>query len=257
MSSQHKPASLPLKPQWHSMCLQLLTSEVPPRSDLTWRWLTDLAALPREALRTVAAIAVTFLQAAASMETGVGLAWVILHCERDSVREEGREREFQIYSLQRRSVTKVYTTLTNDDRRWVGIMPHSLSSRCTTSCCRLTEMRGRGEGAGSSRRLVPVSMSFYKVTDWLLLRLSCPMFIMSDAKCAESTPACRSHASHQTEERSSPYIFWSSPCHWCWWKPIFMAHYRIAQEIINTFFPCWALTRCLSPRMVWWMNGGC
>lgn len=39
----------------------------------------DLAALPGEALRTVAAIAVTFLQAAPSMETRVGLARVVLH----------------------------------------------------------------------------------------------------------------------------------------------------------------------------------
>lgn len=57
---------------------------------LTWQWLTDLAAFSREALRTVAAIAVTFLQTAPSVETGVRLARVLLHCK-DS--QSGREWE--------------------------------------------------------------------------------------------------------------------------------------------------------------------
>lgn len=39
----------------------------------------DLAALSREALRTIATIAITFLQAAPAVETRVGLARVILH----------------------------------------------------------------------------------------------------------------------------------------------------------------------------------
>lgn len=52
-----------------------------PRTLLTWQWLTDLAAFSRETLRTVAAIAVTFLQTAPSVETGVSLARVLLHCK--------------------------------------------------------------------------------------------------------------------------------------------------------------------------------
>lgn len=52
-----------------------------PRTLLTWQRLTDLAALSRETLRTVAAIAVTFLQTAPSVETGVSLARVLLHCK--------------------------------------------------------------------------------------------------------------------------------------------------------------------------------
>lgn len=52
-----------------------------PRTLLTWQWLTDLAAFSGEALRTVAAVAVTFLQTAASVQTGVSLAWVLLHCK--------------------------------------------------------------------------------------------------------------------------------------------------------------------------------
>lgn len=65
----------------------------PPRFPctlLTWQWLTDLTAFSREALRTVAAIAVTFLQTAPSVETGVRLARVLLHCKD---RQSGREWE--------------------------------------------------------------------------------------------------------------------------------------------------------------------
>lgn len=57
---------------------------------LTRPQLTYLAAFPREALRTVAAIAVTFLQAAPSVETGVGLARVILSCVKVETGNTGR-----------------------------------------------------------------------------------------------------------------------------------------------------------------------
>lgn len=52
-----------------------------PHRDLTWQWLTDLTALSREALRAVATVTIPFLQAASTMETRVGLAWIILHCQ--------------------------------------------------------------------------------------------------------------------------------------------------------------------------------
>lgn len=84
----------------------------------TWPWLTDLAALSREALRTVAAIAVTFLQAAPSVEAGVGLAGVILYCnERQSEKGGGSTGKcgFIIDFPQRRSPTTVPCVLTAHD----------------------------------------------------------------------------------------------------------------------------------------------
>lgn len=52
-----------------------------PHSYLTWQWLTDLTALSREPLRTVATVTIPFLQAASTMETRIGLAWITLHCQ--------------------------------------------------------------------------------------------------------------------------------------------------------------------------------
>lgn len=52
-----------------------------PHSYLTWQWLTDLTALSREPLRTVATVTIPFLQAASTMEARIGLAWITLHCQ--------------------------------------------------------------------------------------------------------------------------------------------------------------------------------
>lgn len=60
--------------------MRMLTYTRCLHSGLTWPRLTDLAVLSRVALRTVAAVAVAFLQAASAMETGAGLTWVTLHC---------------------------------------------------------------------------------------------------------------------------------------------------------------------------------
>ena len=68
---------------------------------------------------------------------------------------------------------KVLWLLTNLDGRWASIMPLSLSLLSPSSHCSLTETEEEWNGQ-TVRRPVPVSMTFYKVTDRLLLRLPCP-----------------------------------------------------------------------------------
>ena len=90
---------------------------------------------------------------------------------------------------------KVLWMLTNYDGQRASIMPLLLSLLSPSSRRSLTETEEEQSGQ-TVRRLVPVSMTFYKVTDWLLLRLSCPclswLMLPGEGQCAESTPSCLS-----------------------------------------------------------------
>lgn len=94
-----------------------------PCTWLTWQWLTDLAAFSREALRTVAAIAVPFLQTAPSVETGVRLARVLLHCKD---RQSGRRWEafkgvISVHYEKKKNSACSYTIKENELELWLFI----------------------------------------------------------------------------------------------------------------------------------------
>ncbi len=194
MLSQHMHVPFFLCPSDTAICVQLLTSEV-PCSALTWQWLTNLAALSREALRTVAAIAIALLQAAPSVETGVGLAWVILHCKGRQTEWESGGRltdkcGFIIYFTEKEH----YGSALNVDKLQWAVSQHYASLIILTEpvlLCSLMETEEEQSGQ-TERGLVDLSLRLS--TRW---RIGCssssvvPLFIMTDTRQAKDNVLSR------------------------------------------------------------------
>lgn len=138
-------------------------------SGITWPRLTDLAVLSRVALRTVAAVAVAFLQAASAMETGAGLTRVTLHCTKRWAEGIGRLNSSYLFFLK----TKNYKC---------SLISENMSSSKSLSDRWPTLSKRDGAAEWADRPLICPCLPFFPQSDRLCLfdrvpPLSCCSFL--------------------------------------------------------------------------------